>query len=68
MTELGGVSGAPAITEVVVIPVAGTESMLLKLSGAHGPFFTGNILVVKDSDGHVGAGEVPGGERIRHDG
>jgi len=39
--------------------------MLLNLSGAHGPFFTRNVLIVKDSSGHVGVGEVPGGERIR---
>jgi glucarate dehydratase len=39
--------------------------MLLNLSGAHGPFFTRNILIVKDSAGQVGVGEVPGGERIR---
>jgi glucarate dehydratase len=39
--------------------------MLLNLSGAHGPFFTRNLVIVKDSAGHTGAGEVPGGERIR---
>ncbi|MFO1120158.1 MAG: glucarate dehydratase, partial [Rhodospirillales bacterium] len=48
-----------------VIPVAGQDSMLLNLSGAHGPFFTRNIVVLKDSAGHTGIGEVPGGERIR---
>lgn len=39
--------------------------MLLNLSGAHGPFFTRNIVLLKDSAGHTGVGEVPGGERIR---
>ncbi|WP_238528278.1 enolase C-terminal domain-like protein [Acetonema longum] len=39
--------------------------MLLNLSGAHGPFFTRNIVILKDSAGHTGIGEVPGGERIR---
>jgi len=39
--------------------------MLLNLSGAHGPYFTRNILILKDSAGHVGVGEVPGGEAIR---
>lgn len=48
-----------------MIPVAGVDSMLLNLSGAHGPFFTRNILVVTDSAGNKGVGEVPGGERIR---
>ncbi|WP_234448118.1 hypothetical protein, partial [Virgibacillus salexigens] len=30
----------PTIEEMSVIPVAGHDSMLLNLSGAHGPFFT----------------------------
>jgi glucarate dehydratase len=48
-----------------VIPVAGHDSMLLNLSGAHAPFFTRNVVILKDSAGHTGLGEVPGGERIR---
>lgn len=48
-----------------VIPVAGRDSMLLNLSGAHAPFFTRNLVILKDSAGHTGVGEVPGGERIR---
>ncbi|MDU0315059.1 enolase C-terminal domain-like protein [Phycicoccus sp. M110.8] len=52
------------IATVEVVPVAGHDSMLLNLSGAHGPFFTRNIVIVTDSDGRVGLGEVPGGERI----
>jgi len=59
------VSGAPTITEMQVIPVAGQDSMLLNLSGAHGPFFTRNIVILKDSAGGTGLGEVPGGEKIR---
>ena len=47
-----------------VIPVAGHDSMLLNLSGAHGPFFTRNVVVLRDSAGHIGLGEVPGGDRI----
>ena len=39
--------------------------MLLNLSGAHGPFFTRNILILTDSSGRQGLGEVPGGEKIR---
>src|SRR4051794_22835271 len=65
MTRSAALPGTPRIEEVTVVPVAGTDSMLLNLSGAHGPFFTRNILIVKDSAGQVGAGEVPGGERIR---
>ena len=48
-----------------VVPVAGHDSMLLNLSGAHGPFFTRNIAIVTDSEGREGLGEVPGGEAIR---
>jgi len=39
--------------------------MLLNLSGAHGPFFTRNILILTDNAGRTGIGEVPGGEKIR---
>ena len=48
-----------------VVPVAGRDSMLLNLSGAHGPFFTRNLVLLTDSAGKTGAGEVPGGEAIR---
>ncbi|TMH00907.1 MAG: glucarate dehydratase, partial [Betaproteobacteria bacterium] len=57
--------GAPVVTELQVIPVAGHDSMLMNLSGAHGPFFTRNIVILKDSAGNTGAGEVPGGDKIR---
>ena len=63
--QASGRSGAPRVTEMLVIPVAGQDSMLLNLSGAHGPFFTRNIVIMKDSAGHTGVGEVPGGEKIR---
>ena len=58
-------SKAPVVTEMQVIPVAGHDSMLMNLSGAHGPFFTRNIVMMKDSAGNTGLGEVPGGEKIR---
>ena len=38
--------------------------MLLNLSGAHAPMFTRNIVILTDSLGHTGLGEVPGGEPI----
>ena len=41
----------PLITDLHVIPVAGRDSMLLNLSGAHGPFFTRNIAILTDSAG-----------------
>ncbi|MCY9445019.1 glucarate dehydratase [Bacillus haynesii] len=58
-------SQTPTIADMRVIPVAGRDSMLLNLSGAHGPFFTRNIVILKDSSGALGVGEVPGGEPIR---
>jgi glucarate dehydratase len=56
---------APIVKSMRVIPVAGRDDMLMNLSGAHAPFFTRNIVIVQDSAGHTGLGEVPGGEKIR---
>src|ERR1700744_3884410 len=50
---------------MLVIPVAGHDSMLLNLSGAHAPFFARNAVFLRDDSGHPGLGEVPGGEKIR---
>ncbi|MDR6236605.1 glucarate dehydratase [Pseudomonas oryzihabitans] len=58
-------TGTPVVTSLEVVPVAGQDSMLLNLSGAHGPYFTRNVLILKDSAGRTGVGEVPGGESIR---
>ncbi len=58
-------STTPKVTAMRVIPVAGHDGMLLNLSGAHGPFFTRNVVLLQDSAGRTGAGEVPGGEKIR---
>jgi glucarate dehydratase len=55
----------PVVTAMRVVPVAGRDSMLLNLSGAHGPLFTRNVVLLTDSAGNVGVGEVPGGEKIR---
>ncbi|MBC7778929.1 MAG: glucarate dehydratase, partial [Proteobacteria bacterium] len=55
----------PVITAMRVVPVAGRDSMLLNLSGAHAPFFVRNLVVLTDSAGCTGVGEVPGGEAIR---
>src|SRR5437763_16809179 len=57
--------GAPVVTELQVIPVAGHDSIRMNLSDAHGPFFTRNIVILKDSAGNTGVGEVPGGDKIR---
>ncbi|HKB54235.1 MAG TPA: glucarate dehydratase [Ramlibacter sp.] len=55
----------PVVRSMRVVPVAGRDGMLLNLSGAHAPFFTRNLVIATDSDGRTGAGEVPGGEKIR---
>jgi glucarate dehydratase len=57
-------TGVPRIESVRCVPVAGHDSMLLNLSGAHAPFFTRNLVIVGDASGHVGVGEVPGGAAI----
>ncbi|MFD9461400.1 enolase C-terminal domain-like protein [Streptomyces sp. NPDC060027] len=57
-------SQQPTITDFSVYPVAGRDCMELNLSGAHGPWFTRNVVVLKDSEGRTGLGEVPGGEKI----
>ncbi len=61
----GAAGATPAITAMRVIPVAGRDGMLLNLSGAHAPFFTRNLVLLTDSSGNTGVGEVPGGEKIR---
>lgn len=55
----------PMVKSMEVIPVAGYDSMLLNLSGAHAPYFTRNIVILQDNLGNTGLGEVPGGENIR---
>ncbi|HEY9009434.1 MAG TPA: enolase C-terminal domain-like protein [Devosia sp.] len=57
-------TATPIVTGMRVVPVAGHDSMLLNLSGAHAPHFTRNIVILTDSLGHTGLGEVPGGEAI----
>jgi glucarate dehydratase len=56
---------APTVVKLQAIPVAGRDDMLMNLSGAHGPFFTRNLVILTDSAGRTGVGEVPGGEKIR---
>jgi len=65
MTTMGEGERTPQVADMRVIPVAGHDGMLLNLSGAHGPFFTRNIVLLTDNAGRTGVGEVPGGEKIR---
>jgi len=60
----GAGAATPSVTEMQVIPVAGQDSMLLNLCGAHGPYFTRNLVLLRDSAGRSGIGEVPGGDGI----
>ena len=54
----------PTVEKIEVYPVAGYDSMLLNLSGAHGPYFTRNIVILTDSEGVEGISEVPGSTKI----
>jgi glucarate dehydratase len=56
---------SPRVAAMRVVPVAGRDSMLVNLSGAHGPYFTRNLVLLTDDAGNTGVGEVPGGEKIR---
>ena len=56
---------SPRIAAMRIVPVAGQDSMLLNLSGAHAPYFTRNLIILTDDEGRTGVGEVPGGEKIR---
>lgn len=55
-------NGTPLVTGMQVIPVAGYDSMLMTLSGAHAPWFTRNLVILTDSAGHTGIGEIHGGD------
>ncbi len=60
------IAGAsPRVAAMRVVPLAGRDSMLLNLSGAHGPYFTRNLVLLTDEAGNTGVGEIPGGEKIR---
>ena len=64
MDGVADVRASPVVTGMRVVPVAGQDSMLLNLSGAHAPLFTRNIVILTDNLGHTGLGEVPGGNAI----
>ena len=53
------IMSTPRIAKCSVYPVAGRDSMELNLSGAHAPYFTRNVLVLEDTQGNLGLGEVP---------
>lgn len=57
-------SDTPIITQMRVIPVAGHDSMLLNIGGAHNCYFTRVLVVLTDSLGHTGVGESPGSTTV----
>ena len=64
---LGGRKMIPVVEKMEVFPVAGHDCMELNLSGAHAPYFTRNIVILTDSNGVEGVGEVPGGDSALYD-
>ena len=63
-TGSAGSPTSPIVTAMQVIPVAGRDSMLLNLCGAHAPYFIRTLVLLQDSAGRTGIGEVPGGAGI----
>ena len=57
-------SETPVVTGMRVVPVAGHDSMLLNLSGAHSPFFTRNLVFLKDNTGNIEIGRASCRERV----
>lgn len=52
-------SDSPVITEMRIVPVAGYDSMLLNVGGAHNCYFTRILVILTDSAGNTGVGESP---------
>ncbi len=50
---------SPVINSMRVIPVAGYDSMLLNIGGAHNCYFTRILVILTDSAGNTGVGESP---------
>ncbi|WP_337013434.1 enolase C-terminal domain-like protein [Pantoea sp. AS142] len=52
-------SDSPRIKTMRVVPVAGYDSMLLNIGGAHNCYFTRILVILTDSAGRTGVGESP---------
>ncbi|HFK7186500.1 TPA: enolase C-terminal domain-like protein [Serratia odorifera] len=50
---------SPVINSMRVVPVAGYDSMLLNIGGAHNCHFTRILVIIGDSAGNSGVGECP---------
>ena len=54
----------PTVKSMRVVPVAGYDSFLLNLSGGHAPWFVRCVLILEDSAGNQGVGEIPSSDGI----
>ncbi len=54
----------PTVKSMRVVPVAGYDSFLLNLSGGHAPWFVRCVVILEDSAGNQGVGEIPSSEGI----
>ncbi|SUG31713.1 glucarate dehydratase 2 [Salmonella enterica subsp. arizonae] len=59
---------SPVITDMKVIPVAGHDSMLLNIGGAHNAYFTRNIVVLTNNAGHTGVARRRAGSYLSNAG
>lgn len=49
----------PKIKTMRVVPVAGYDGFLLNLSGGHAPYFIRCVVILEDTAGNKGVGEIP---------
>ncbi|CAM3681777.1 MULTISPECIES: enolase C-terminal domain-like protein [Halomonas] len=49
----------PKIKSMKVVPVAGYDGFLLNLSGGHAPYFIRCVVILEDTAGNKGVGEIP---------
>lgn len=54
----------PTVKSMRVVPIAGYDSFLLNLSGGHAPWFVRCVVILEDSAGNQGVGEIPSSEGI----
>jgi glucarate dehydratase len=54
----------PEINAMRIVPIVGYDGFLLNLSGGHAPWFVRCVVVLEDSEGNKGVGEIPSSEGI----
>lgn len=55
-------TSTPIVIKVQVIPATGYNNMEVTLSGAHAPYFTWDLVIVKDNSDRIGIGKIHGGD------